>query len=143
MDELGQRVERLGDAKGDEAAPGGESPASRWAGSFWSVLIGFGPSPWFASTPVLNVPAVVRSIPAAFFVGHSDSGQFLYEYGLVGLVPVLGWLWVHRHALLRAEAAGSVAALGVYALGMSPFHFPTTGTLGAVVLGLAAHEGTT
>ena len=117
--------------------------AGRWTSSIWSVLIGFGPSSWFASIPDLQAAAVVGSIPDAFFVGHSDPGQYLYEYGLVGLVPVLGWLWVHRHALLRAEAAGSVAALGVYALGMSPFHFPTTGTLGAVVLGLAAHEGTT
>lgn len=114
--------------------------AGRWTSSLWSVLIGFGPSSWFASIPDLQAAAVVGSIPDAFFVGHSDPGQFLYEYGLIGLMPVLGWLWVHRNALMRPDAAGSVAALGVYALGMSPFHFPTTGTLGALVLGLAVRE---
>lgn len=98
-------------------------------------LIGVGPGSWAQTVPGLQVALGIYP-NEVFLQGHNEWLQFLYEYGLVGVGCLAGWLWAHRRAW-TGPSGPSCLAVGICSLGMFPLHLAMTGCVALVILGLA------
>ena len=97
-----------------------------------TVCIGHGLGGWISRMPAIQP---WQGVGEWFMQAHNDYLQLWYEAGLLGLLPVLAWIWTRR--LWEGPYAGAAVAVGVVSATMFPFHLAVTGLTAVVVLGLA------
>jgi len=79
-----------------------------------------GNGPWWPRVALLQKYANVLPTNESFQQAHNDWLQWGYEYGLLGVGILGGWLWTHRrmvtaeHGVGAALIAGAVAAGGFF-----------------------------
>lgn len=106
-----------------------------WFSTTTSALVGWGPGAWERMGLVAQRPGTVSR--EWFKEAHNDYLQFGYEYGLIGLLLLAGWLTTWGPTITRSRYAPSVLALAIVAAAMFPFHLSPTAVLGATILGVA------
>ena len=106
-----------------------------WGAQAVDVLLGKGPGSWYERVPGLQRRFWISG-HEWFAQAHSEVVQLVYEWGVAGLVCLVGWLWAMR-ARWRTPEAAAVAAFGVVCLGMFPLRLAVVALPALVLLGLA------
>jgi len=114
-----------------------------WPGALWkwlvNILFGAGPGGWIRGWPRVGQEKHYE----IFAQAHSEYVQMIFEGGLVAFAIFLGWLWYHRHTIMRSEWLPSALALAVIAVGFFPFQIAGTAVLSLTALGMVTRrEGT-
>jgi hypothetical protein len=109
-----------------------------WLAHMTDVVAGKGPGAWYQRMPSLQRRFWVSG-HEWFVQAHNEVVQLVYEWGLFGLACLVGWLVAHR-ARWRMPEGAAVAALGVVALGMFPWHLAVLAVPALVVLACATPE---
>ena len=107
---------------------------------------------WWGTNPIFGAGVWAQRIPMGqaqmkflpngeiWMEAHNEYLQWLYEYGLVGVAILTGWLWTHRRMFRDATVGASLCALGVVTGSFFTFHVTSVGLLALVLVGLATAQ---